>query len=135
MWYRNLTFVLVTALGLGAASAQQSVMVPATTTQISLTGTVTATTQIIAGVASKSIYVTAIGLIPVATSVVTFVTGTGTNCGTGTANVTGAMTFGAGQTFNVGNGNGALFVLPSGNSLCTTVATAVAPGYLSYSQF
>ena len=80
-----------------AAPAQQSVVVPATTAQIAIAGTVAASTRIVTGISGKSIYVTALALVPVATSVVTFTTGTGTNCGTGTANVTGAMTFAAGE--------------------------------------
>ena len=118
-----------------AAFAQQSVYVPATTVQISVVGTVATATKIISGISGKSIYVTAVSLIPVATSVVTFTTGTGTNCGTGTASITGAMTFGAGQVLSLGNGYGAIFVLPSGNDLCITIATAAAPGSLSFSQF
>ena len=118
-----------------AAFAQQSVYVPATTVQISVVGTVATATKIISGISGKSIYVTAVSLIPVATSVVTFTTGTGTNYGTGTASITGAMTFGAGQVLSLGNGYGAIFVLPSGNDLCITIATAAAPGSLSFSQF
>lgn len=119
----------------GAALAQQSVFVPATTNQISIAGTVAAATKIVTGISGKSIYVTGVALIPVATSVVTFTTGTGTNCGTGTASVTGAMTFAAGQTLTYGIGNGAVFVIPQGNDLCITIATAAAPGSLAYSLF
>ena len=117
------------------AWAQQSIYVPATTAQVSVTGTVAAATKIVSGVIGKSIYVTAVNLIPVATSVVTFTTGTGTNCGTGTASVTGALTFTAGQTLNLGSGFGAVWVLPAGNDLCVTIATAAAPGSLAYSLF
>lgn len=122
-------------LGLAPAQPQQSVFVPATTNQISVAGTVAGSTRIVTGVAGKSIYVTMVSLIPVATSVVTFTTGTGTNCATGTASVTGAMTFAAGQTLNLGTGNGALWVIPAGNDLCITIATAAAPGSLAYSIF
>lgn len=117
------------------ALAQQSVIVPATTNTISIAGTVAASTRIITGLPGKSIYVTALLLTPVATSVVTFTTGTGTNCGTSTANVTGAMTFTAGQEISYGTGNGAVFVLPAGFDLCITIATAAAPGSLAYSLF
>ena len=120
---------------IGIASAQQSVVVPATTNQISITGTVAVATRVITGITGKRIYVTAVGLTPVATSVVTFTTGTGSNCGTGTASITGAMTFAAGQELNIGTGNGAIFVLPAGNDLCITIATAAAPGFLAYAIF
>jgi len=127
---------LLIYLGLASAAlAQQSVFVPATTNQIAIAGTVAASTRIVTGVAGKRIYVTALLLTPVATGVVTFTTGTGTNCGTSTASVTGAMTFAAGQEVNWGTGNGALFVLPAGFDLCITIATAVAPGALAYAIF
>lgn len=133
---RNLSAALLIYLGLAsAAQAQQSVFAPATTNQISVAGTVAASTRIVTGIAGKSIYVTALSLIPVATAVVTFTTGTGTNCGTNTASVTGAMTFATGQVLSFGIGNGAVFVLPSGNDLCITIATAAAPGALAYSIF
>lgn len=122
-------------LGLTPAQPQQSVFVPATTNSISITGTVAAATRIITGQAGKSIYITGINLIPVATSVVTFTYGTGTNCGTGTANLTGAMTFAAGQTLTTGSGNGTFLVVPAGNDVCITIATAAAPGSLSYAIF
>jgi hypothetical protein len=117
------------------AWAQQSIVVPATTNSIAITGTVATATVIVTGVAGKSIYVTSVAVVPVATSVVTFTSGTGAACGTGTANVTGAMTFAAGQTLIVGHGYGAVWALPAGASLCVTIATAAAPGSLSYSQF
>ena len=130
--------LIALALWLGfitSAQGQAAVVVPATTNQISVTGSVAAATRIVTGVAGKSIYITSVALVPVATSVVTFTTGTGTNCGTNTANVTGAMTFTAGQTLIAGTGNGAIWVLPAGFDLCITIATAVAPGSLAYSIF
>ncbi len=123
------------ALGLAPAQAQQSVVVPATTAQISVAAGTLSVTKIVSGITNKSIYVTQVSLVPVATAVVTFTYGTGTNCATGTGSITGAMTFAAGQTLNLGNGNGAVFVVPSGNDLCLTIATAGAPGSLAYSQF
>jgi hypothetical protein len=131
---KHLLFAL--ALGLSSpALAQQSVFVPATTAQIPITGTVAAAARIVTGVAGKQIYVTSVMLIPVATSVVTFTYGTGTNCGTGTTAVAGVLTFAAGQTLILGEGYGAVWVLPPGTDLCITIATAVAPGSLSYAIF
>jgi hypothetical protein len=133
---RILALLVPFLLVAGLANAQQSVFVPATTAQISVTGTVATATKIVSGIAGKSIYVTQVNLIPIATSVVTFTTGTGTNCGTNTASVTGVMTFTTGnQALNLGNGYGAVFVLPQGFDLCITIATAVAPGSLAFSIF
>lgn len=117
------------------AQAQQSVVVPSTTTTIAVAGTVATSTRIITGVAGKSIYITSVLLVPVATGVVTLTYGTGTNCATGTGSLTGAMTFAAGQTVNYGIGNGAVFVVPAANDVCITIATAVAPGSISYVIF
>jgi len=125
-----LLFGLVTA-----APAQQSVVVPATTAQVAIAGTIAASTKIVSGISGKSIYVTALLLAPVATSVVTLTAGTGTNCGTNTTSITGAMTFAAGQAIAHGSGNGAIFVIPQGYDLCITIATAAAPGSLAYSLF
>lgn len=123
------------SLWLANAALAQPVVVPSTQAQIQIAGTVAASTKIITGVSGKQIYVNALLLVPVATAVVTFTYGTGTNCGTGTTNITGAMTFAAGQTVNHGDGYGAIFVLPRGNDLCITIATAAAPGSISYSLF
>ncbi len=129
------------SLWLSVAQAQQAVVVPATTTQVAVAGTVAASTKIISGITGKQIYVTALNLIPVATAVVTFTYGTGTNCGTGTGSLTGAMTFATGQVLSAGNGYGAVFVVPlttptgTPNDLCVTIATAAAPGSIAYSIF
>ena len=91
---------------------------------------------LVTGIAGQRIYVTSIDLVPVATSVVTFSQGTGATCSGGTAsNVTGALTFSAGQVYSKGSGNGALWVLAPGNNLCITIATAAAPGSISYSIY
>lgn len=133
---KRLILALVLLLGFsGVVPAQQSVVIPATTNQIAIAGTVATITKIITGVSGKSIYVTALQLTPVATAVVTFSYGTGTNCGTGTGTLSGALTFAAGQTVNLGTGNGAVMVVPQSNDLCITVGTAASPGILAYSIF
>jgi hypothetical protein len=128
-------FVTLALLASAGAQAQQSVVVPATTDTISITGTVAARTKIVTGSAGKSIYVTALMLVPAATSAVTFSYGTGTDCGTGTTNLTGTMTFNTGQTVTLGSGYGTVLRVPAGNDLCITVSTAAAPGTLSYAIF
>jgi hypothetical protein len=128
-------FVTLALLASAGAQAQQSVVVPATTDTIAIAGTVAARTKIITGVVGKSIYVTALALVPASTSSVTFSYGTGTNCGTGTVNLTGIMTFNPGQTINYGSGYGTVLRVPDGNDLCITVGTTAAPGTLSYVIF
>lgn len=121
------------ALTLSVASAiAQTAMFPVPSIQISIAGTVAASTRIITVPIGKQIVVTALQQVPVATSVVTYTYGTGTNCGTGTTSLTGAMTFSAGQVTNMGSGGGPIMILPQGNDLCVTIATAAAPGSLVY---
>jgi len=131
----RLALLLGLLLSVGGAQAQQSVIVPTTTTSLAIPGTVAARTTLITGVSGKSIYVTALALVPVATAAVTLSYGTGTNCGTGTGTLTGILTFSAGQTVNLGSGNGTVLVVPTGTDLCITIGTAAAPGTISYAQF
>jgi hypothetical protein len=133
---KRLSLALLLALALAnSVQAQQAVVVPSTMVSVPITGTIAAATVLVTGQAGKSIYVTSVALIPVATSVVTFTQGTGAGCASGTSNVSGAMTFAAGQTLTFGDGYGVVWVLAPGNSLCITIATAAAPGSLSYALF
>jgi hypothetical protein len=118
------------------AWGQQSVVVPATTASIAITGTVAGATVLVTGVAGKSIYVTGVLLVSnTGTSTVTFTQGTGAACGTGTTNVTGALSIANGQTVDFGVGYGAVWALLQGNSLCITIATNPSPGSIAYSLF
>jgi hypothetical protein len=126
--------ILGMLLAAGPAGAQQSVTIPASTASTPIAGTIATATALVNGIAGQRIYVTSVDLVPVATSVVTFTSGTGATCTT-PSNVTGALTFSAGQTYSKGVGAGAVWVLPPGASLCITVAVAAAPGSLAYSQF
>lgn len=130
--------VLIIALLLGLATptfAQQSVVVPATTNQIAIAAGTLSATKIVSGVTGKQIYVTQVTHAAVATSVITYTYGTGTNCGTGTTALVGVMTFAAAAFLSIGNGYGAVWVVPSGQDLCLTIGTAGAPGSLAYSLF
>ncbi len=127
---RKLSAALLFYLGLASAALAQSFPVPSIQTPI--VGTVATITRIITVPVGKQIVITTLMLTPVATSVVTFSYGTGTNCGTGTGTLTGAMTFAAGQEFTVGSGTGPVIIVPPGNDLCVTIATAAAPGSLVY---
>jgi hypothetical protein len=127
---RRLSAAFFILLGLANAALAQAW--PNPSNQLSIAGTVAAATRIIQVPTGKQIVVTALMQAPVATSVVTYTYGTGTNCGTDTGSLTGAMTFAAGQEINMGNGVGPVMIVPPGNDLCVTIATAAAPGSLVY---
>jgi hypothetical protein len=120
---------------LAAPAVAQPTVVPATSQSAPIVGTVAGALVVVQGQTGQSIYVTHVTIIPAVTAAVTFTQGTGAGCGTGTTNVTGTMTFSAGQFLNVGSGNGALWALLPGNSLCVTIATAAAPGVISWTRF
>lgn len=117
-----------------AALAQQSVVVPATTASLAITGG-TGTSLLVTGATGKRIYVTSVDVIPSGASTVQFISGTGPACGTGTVNITGAYTFTTNQTLVKGSGYGAIWALDPGLSLCMVIGVAVAPGSISYAQF
>lgn len=132
---RRLSTALLFLLGLASAAlAQTPGGVPATMAAVSVTGTVAASTRIITGVTGKSIYITSVFLAPVATSGVTLTAGTGTNCGTNTTSLTGAMVFANGPV-QIGTGYGAVLVAPQGYDVCITIATATAPGSIAYARY
>lgn len=133
---RKLCAAVLFFLGLAtAALAQQSVVVPATMFSVPITGGVTSI--IATGQPGKSIYVTAVDIIPTIPATFRFIQGTGALCGTNPGpDLTGSLIFSAGQVYLKGSGNGALWVLLPGNSLCIFItAGGPAPGSLAYAIF
>jgi len=127
--------LLTLALCLGSpALAQQSVFVLATMAS-QLFSSTQAITQFVPAVAGKSIYITQITLRALTTAVVTLSYGTGTNCGTGTTTILVYTAGAVAENILDGTGNGALYVVPQGNALCMTIATAAASGWVSWAQF
>lgn len=130
---KRIAFALAALIAFCVNASAQGIPLPSI--HLSIAGTVAASTKIITATAGKQIIVTAINQIPVATSVVTYTYGTGTNCGTGTTSLTGAMIFATGQVLVNGSGTGPVFILPQAVDLCVTIATAAAPGSLVYTLF
>lgn len=107
------------------ASASKAISVAASTT-----------TEIIALVSTKSIYVTSFDFMSAGTLNATLVYGTGTNCGTGTTSLTGAYPLIAQAGISKGNGAGIILVIPVSNALCiTTSGSSQVSGSISYAQF
>lgn len=94
------------------------------------------TTQIVALSGSTKIYVTSFDVIAGGTGNITFVYGTGTNCGTGQTALTGAYNLTAQAGIAKGSGIGPVLVVPAGNALCVLTSAAVQmSGSVSYTQF
>jgi hypothetical protein len=128
-------WILALGLCLWASWAQaQSFSIPVTQFSVSITGTV-GTQQVIPPIAGLRGYITHIALIPVATSTVQFTAGTGATCGTGTVNLTGVMTFAAGQVLPIGSGNGGILTGPLNAGICIVIGVAAAPGAIGAAQF
>lgn len=94
------------------------------------------TTQLVAAVAGKAIYVTAWDVIAAGTGNITLEYGTGSNCGAGATPLTGAYGLAAQFGIAKGNGLGPVLVVPAGNALCALTSAAVQmSGSVSYTQF
>lgn len=94
------------------------------------------TTQLVALSSGQVIHVTAWDVIAGGTGTFRLVYGTGTNCGTGTTNLTGAYPLIANAGISKGGGLGPILVVPAGNALCATTSAAVTmDGSVSYTQF
>jgi hypothetical protein len=146
----------VTAAGTSAASAQalQGVTggVPMPTNSANTGGNLTSiiqagasvpinitsatTTQLVAGVSGKAIFVTAWDVIAAGTTNFTFEYGTGTNCAVGTTALTGAYALVAQFGAAKGSGLGPVLIVPAGSALCAvSSSTAQVSGSLAYTQF
>ena len=94
------------------------------------------TTQAIALVAGKSIYVCGFVINGAGTTTGRLVQGTGTNCGTGQSNVTPTFNLIAGATVAQGSGVGQVIKTNAGSALCVTNSAAIALNVLiTYTQF
>lgn len=133
---KKLSAALLLYLGLASAALAQSWIIPGTQLSIPITVSTATTTRLVAGIANKAIYVTAVDIIAAGTGNVQFISGTGATCGTGTTNVTGNYNLTTGVGFTKAAGNGVVWVLPIGDSLCMVTSAAVGmPGSLSYAIF
>jgi len=95
----------------------------------------TGTTQLVAPVAGKAVYVCQVTASGGSAATATLEYGTGSNCGTGTTTLTGALALNATQPVSMGWG-GAVVTAPAGNALCLLAGGTVttAQGVLSYVQ-
>ena len=97
----------------------------------------TATTaEVVALSSGKKIYVTGWDAIANGTTTFKWVYGTGTNCGTGTTDLTDAYDLTAQAGLSRGTGLGPILVVPASNALCAVDSQAIhVGGSVSYTQF
>ena len=119
---------LLALLIIGPAQAQQAVQVPATMASIAF-GAQVSITEIIPAKTGQRIYITQFTSHPVNTASITL------SYGTGTTNFYGPATFQNGENVYIGSGYGAIYAAPISQAVCITIASANAPGWISYAQY
>lgn len=130
----KLIAALFILLGLASAALAQNTF-DSSTQATSFFNATQAITRVITAVPGKRIYLTQMTATGLDTAVVTISRGTGTNCGTGTVVILTVTFSTANPFFTSGSGASTLAVVGPGVDVCITVATAVATGWLSWSQF
>lgn len=94
------------------------------------------TTELIALNVDKTIFLTSWDVMAGGTGTIRLVYGSGTACGTGTTNLTGAYPLIAQAGIAKGNGLGIVLAIPKGKALCaTTNANVQYSGSVSFVQF
>jgi hypothetical protein len=94
------------------------------------------TTQAIALVAGKSIYICGFVVNAGGATTARLVQGTGTNCGTGQANLTPAFNLATGGNVTLGGGVGQVLKSASANAVCVINSAAITLNIqIVYTQF
>lgn len=121
---------------MGVRSGANMVAASQANASVAISGNTATTAQLVALSASAVIHVTSFDFMAGGSANVKLVYGTGTNCGTGTTDLTGAYPLTAQAGIAKGSGQGPVLVVPAGNALCwTNSAAQQVSGSLSYTQF
>lgn len=105
------------------------------TSQASATVTAGSTTEIVSLTASQVIRVCSFTIGMSASGTAKFVQGTGTNCGTGTADIMPATQISTGNVLALSGGASSVLRTSSGSALCVTAATGNAQVYVNYAKY
>lgn len=136
-----------TYANLAGTSATQLLVAPSTfngttwdraftcTSSAVINATAAATTQLVALSGSTVIRVCGFTLTESLAGTAQFVYGTGSNCGTGTTNLTGAMALATSGVMTVSAGTGSVFRTIAANALCLTAVTGNITGFVTYAQY
>lgn len=123
-------------LQMGARGGANSVAVSQGTATVAISVSTATTTQLVALASGQVIHVTSLSVVAGGTGNIRFVYGTGSNCGTGTTNLTGDYPLVANAGLSLGSGLGPALFVPAGNALCVTTSAAVAMGgHVTHTQF
>lgn len=93
------------------------------------------TTELVALTASQVIRVCAVAISMSAAGTAKFVYGTGTNCGTGTTDITGAFPLATGTPLSFSASVGSVFRTATANALCLAAVTGNVVGVVTYAKF
>lgn len=126
----------VQIVGLGSGVTGGALTSPTVCDQSAVvTVSAAATTEIVPLTASQSVRVCSFSASISLAGSAQFVDGTGTNCGTGAGNLTGAYSIATGVTTSQGSGFGTIFQTRSGRALCLTAATGNITGLVTYAKY
>lgn len=128
----NPTYPTTTQLMFNGTSWDRNFTCPSTATISVTTGN---TTQLVALASSQIIRVCSFILTESLAGTAKFVYGTGSNCGTGTTDITAAMALATNGSLALSSGNGSLFRTIASNALCLTSATGTITGFVTYAQY
>lgn len=99
-----------------------------------VTVTAAATTEIVPLFAGRSVHVCGFTITQATAGSAKFVYGTGSNCGTGTTDLTAAMVMPTNGSISNAAGQGSLFRTAVSNALCLTAATGNITGFINYAM-
>lgn len=135
-------FLLALALLLGLSAPVNRAAAQGTTTQRTcgkstfLSSAAAATTQLVPTATDRNtgntIFICGYTIVTAAADTITFVLGTGTNCGTGQLNITAAYPFAGAATLADGANSFRGLSVPAGQNLCVTTSTAGPAGITVY---
>jgi hypothetical protein len=120
----------------GAVSSGVLAGIVACDNSAALTMTTATTTQIVALQSGKNIYICGFVINGGGTTTARLVQGTGTNCGTGQANITPSFNLATGTVIAHGSGLGYVGKTAAGSALCATNSAAATSNiFVTYTQF
>ncbi len=122
--------------GLGSGITGGALIAPTICDQSAvITVSAAATTEIVPLTAARTVYVCSFSVSISLAGSAQFVDGTGTNCGTGAGNLTGAYAIATGNTSTQGAGLGMIFKTRSARALCLSAVTGNVTGVVTYAVY